>query len=328
MDYSVIIPGYNAEKTLRWCMEGLARQEFSGEWETVVVESVDAGYVPELSADFPRVTFVVAGERLFSGQARNVGARFASGERLVFLDADCRPTPGWLSSLDEGFRRGYEVVSGSIDNGTPGSMVGTCEYLVSHSAYSSTMPGGAVEDSTAASGNLSVSRRVLDSNGGFAGTARANDFLFSRGLHASGVGMLFQPGAAVLHLNCVEVGEFVRGQVNRGYWNAMARIEFGLQGSVARKAPPLAFMVVPLRLYRMVARCLRYRPVPPSRLAAALPLSAIGVCAWAWGYFKAARERGETGLEEREPLPGGWSEYKVVGGASGGHDQGRMDSRL
>jgi len=53
------------------------------------------------------------------------------------------------------------------------------------------------------------------------------------------------------------------------------------------------------------------------RLAAALPLSAIGVCAWAWGYFKAARKRGETGLEEREPLPGSWSEYKVVGGVQG-----------
>jgi mycofactocin glycosyltransferase len=59
-----------------------------------VVGSDAAGGVPRDGA----VRFI-AGERLNPAAARNRGVAVASGERLLFVDADCRPAAGWLRHL-------------------------------------------------------------------------------------------------------------------------------------------------------------------------------------------------------------------------------------
>ena len=314
--FSIIIPAHNAGKTLGWCLEGVTDQEYTGEFEVLVVESGECEYVPGLAARFPRVRFILAPLQLYSGQARNVAAGYASGATLVFLDADCRPERGWLRALSEGHDRGYGVISGAIENGNPESLVATAEYLVSHSIYSSNLPSRELAGTTAASGNMSVHKAVYDGAGGFAGTKRANDFIFSRRLDDGGVRILFCPGAEVLHLNPDELKEYVGGQVTRGYWNAMARMELRLRGSAVERLPPLAFALFFLRLYRMVARCLRFRPVPPSVLIRALPLCALGMAAWTWGYFKASLEKKGAEWPESEPVPSGWEKFPVVHGGA------------
>lgn len=317
-EFSVIIPSYGGRDTVEWCLEGLAGQEGSIPFEVIVVESGEAGYVDALAERFEWARFVISPERLYSGQARNVGAGFAAGETLIFLDADCRPLPGWLAAFKAGRDRGFGVVSGSLANGNPESGVGTAEYLVSHSSYSPAMGPRVITDSTAASGNLLVLRRVFDDKGGFAGTMRANDFLFSRKLHESGERILFWPQAAALHLDNIGFRDYVSGQVARGRWNGMARLEHGLAGSAAGRFPPLAFLLFPVRLYRLVRRCLEHGIVPAGELALRMPSVAAGVLAWTWGFFEATLRMKKGGLEERDPLPVGWAEYTVVSAGGDG----------
>jgi glycosyltransferase involved in cell wall biosynthesis len=320
-DFSVIIPAYNASDSLRWCLQGVIEQDYGGSFEVVVVESGDSSNLAELSADFPQVRFVVAPCRLYSGQARNVAAAHARGAVLAFLDADCKPVRGWLSALNRAHQGGHLVVSGALDNANPESATGTAEYLVSHSAYSPVVPAHELAGTTAASGNMSVSREVFDKAGGFAGTMRANDFLFSRKLHEAGIAILFCPEAAALHLNPEDTKDYMHGQVERGYWNAAARMHVVAPGSAARRFPPLALMLFFLRLYRMIDRCVRYGVVPLTTLVRVLPLCVGGLAAWTLGYVKASIERG-TRLPEREALPRKWKSFDIIYGRALG-DEGR-----
>lgn len=323
MDFSVIIPAFNAGGTLRRCLEGVIGQDFPGTYEVLVVESGDGAYLGGMHDDFPQVVFVRASRRLYSGQARNVGVKLSSGDWLAFLDADCRPAKEWLSALHRAHLRGYRVVSGALDNGNPESLVGTAEYLVSHSAYSPAIPSHELSRTTAASGNMSVARHLFEAVGGFAGTMRANDFLFSEKLHESGVDILFQGDAAASHINPEGVREFLRGQVERGYWNAAARIHAGCRGASAGRFPLLSLMLFFLRLYRMVARCARHPVVPSRRIISALPLCAAGFAAWTWGFFRASMRK-NVELSEGETLPSQWRDFDVIhAGASATRDRTR-----
>ena len=124
--------------------------------------------------------------------------------------------------------------------------------------------------------------------------------------------ILFCPEASVWHFNPCRLDEYLRGQVTRGYWNAMARMELGLEGSIVEKYPPLAFGLFSVRFWRLVARYLRFRIVGARRFFEALPLCAAGVAAWTWGYFKEW-----TG---DELLPAGWEQFKIIGSDSGDAD--------
>jgi len=104
MDVSVVIPMYNAAATIREQLEALAKQDFQGSWEVLVVDngSVDDGpkVVRSTTLSVP-CTVLLAPERQGPPYARNVGARHARGQYLAFADADDVATPGWLRGLME-----------------------------------------------------------------------------------------------------------------------------------------------------------------------------------------------------------------------------------
>lgn len=318
VDYSVVIPGYNSRKTLAWCLEGVMEQGAERALEVIVVESGDGGYLCGLAETYPGVSFVLAPRRLFSGQARNVGAKLAKGETIIFLDSDCRPLPGWIEAIGRCHEKGCNVVCGALENGTPESAVGTAEYLVTHSTFSPRMPPSEILESTAATGNLSIRKSTWDATGGFAGTFRTVDYILTRRLLDSGETIMFWPEARVLHVNCTEPGGYVRGQVERGKWSARTRRKHGTQGSIAVKVPPLAFLLFPLRLCRLMMRSALYRPLDAAAFLKVLPFAVLGLAAWTWGYFLAGLDTGGRGYDERDPLPAGWEEFDVLqGGARG-----------
>lgn len=91
---SVIIPCYNAEKYIAQCLESVAKQSIGMEaLEVILVNdaSIDAtpSHLMQFEARFPESVIVINLEQnLKQGGARNVGLSYASGEYVVFLDAD------------------------------------------------------------------------------------------------------------------------------------------------------------------------------------------------------------------------------------------------
>lgn len=87
MKVSVIIPTYNEEKVIGECLKSLAAQTYEN-MEIIVVDdgSTDAT-IQRVTSHESRVT-VLRQEHKGPGAARNLGAKHASGEILVFVDAD------------------------------------------------------------------------------------------------------------------------------------------------------------------------------------------------------------------------------------------------
>lgn len=100
---SVIVPVHNAADLLGHQLEALAEQDHDGAWEVVVVDnrSTDgsADRARALADRLPALTVVAAHDRPSAGYARNVGARAARGDLLLFCDADDVADPGWVGAM-------------------------------------------------------------------------------------------------------------------------------------------------------------------------------------------------------------------------------------
>jgi GT2 family glycosyltransferase len=95
VNISVIIPCLDSPFVGR-TLEALREQDAPGEGvEVVVVGRDEGGLVPRDGT----VRFVETRERLNPAAARNLGVAEARGDRLLFVDADCRPLGGWMKRL-------------------------------------------------------------------------------------------------------------------------------------------------------------------------------------------------------------------------------------
>ncbi|MDE9366456.1 glycosyltransferase [Luteipulveratus sp. YIM 133132] len=98
---SVVIPYYQQPEELARCLLGLEQQTGAPSFEVVVAD--DGSDTPPVLATDLDVRVVRQDDLGFrAAAARNLGARCARGRRLVFVDADCVPTPGFLRAMDEG----------------------------------------------------------------------------------------------------------------------------------------------------------------------------------------------------------------------------------
>lgn len=102
---SVIVPCYNAAKTIRVQLDALARQKWPGEWEVIIADngSTDESLaiVEQYRDKLPNLRIVDASGRRGQPYAMNVGARAAKGEALLFCDADDEVGDGWLAAMGE-----------------------------------------------------------------------------------------------------------------------------------------------------------------------------------------------------------------------------------
>jgi glycosyltransferase involved in cell wall biosynthesis len=105
MKLSVIIPCYNGAKTIGAQLEALASQQWSGPWEVIFADngSTDEtlAIVEQYREKLPNLRLVKASAVRTAAHAMNAGARVATGEALLFCDADDEVGEGWLAAMAE-----------------------------------------------------------------------------------------------------------------------------------------------------------------------------------------------------------------------------------
>ena len=116
MKISVIVPAYNEEKLLPATLQsiGKAMRGFTTSgWETelIVCDNNSTDRTAELArAAGARVVFEPVNQ---IGRARNAGAANASGEWLVFVDADSHPSEALFADVAQAIQSGRCLAGGS-----------------------------------------------------------------------------------------------------------------------------------------------------------------------------------------------------------------------
>ncbi len=112
---SVVIPHYEAERSLATTLAALAHQTYPAELFEVVVADDGSTRPPDVPDQLPMYVRVVTQERRGFGlaRARNTGAAAAEGEILAFLDCDMVPEPEWL----EAHARWHHLVDDAVTLG-------------------------------------------------------------------------------------------------------------------------------------------------------------------------------------------------------------------
>jgi len=103
MKTSVIIPVYNSEKTIGKCLDSLMNQTKKPD-EIIVVDDRSEDRTSGIVKIFKNVILL---EKDHEGPAaaRNLGAKKAKGDILLFIDSDCIADKNWVSEMVKPFKR-------------------------------------------------------------------------------------------------------------------------------------------------------------------------------------------------------------------------------
>jgi GT2 family glycosyltransferase len=101
---TVVVATYNGGRTLRGCLESIARLHYP-DFEAVVVDDGSTDDTARILESFPQVSVVRQPNRGLSA-ARNAGIAAAGGEIVAFTDSDCVVDPDWLDHLARDMERG------------------------------------------------------------------------------------------------------------------------------------------------------------------------------------------------------------------------------
>jgi glycosyltransferase involved in cell wall biosynthesis len=212
---SLIIPAYNAQATIAECLDACANQSRPPD-EVVVVDDGSTDGTKAVVSRYP-VTCLHQDQR-GPAAARNLGAKSATGDILVFTDSDCVPEPAWIGRLIDAFSDGRTVAAGgSYGIRNASSLLARVvheEIAVRHAR----LPR---EVDFLGSFNVAYRRGAFLAAGGFDESfARAsgedNDLAYR--LRDAGGVLRFVPEARVAHYHPAALWPYLRTQMRHGYW--------------------------------------------------------------------------------------------------------------
>lgn len=124
MKFSVIVPVFNAEKTIRCCVDSILNQTFQ-DFELILINdgSVDSSLqiIEEYAKKDYRI-YTINQKNQGVSTARNQGLKIAKGEYIVFIDSDDYIDPSYLEEFSKSSADiiicGFKTFGGKISNET------------------------------------------------------------------------------------------------------------------------------------------------------------------------------------------------------------------
>ncbi|GGA64529.1 hypothetical protein GCM10011369_02370 [Neiella marina] len=190
---SVVIPSYQSQAHLRRTLEALVEQLEQCDAEIIVVDCSPGTEVDDICDAFNAVQLIKCQQRFNPGSGRNIGADAASGEALVFIDADVVMQAGALSAIARRVAAGNDIFGGALEL-APGDYRTFASYIehyfFNHEAQASRQAGTRPNLSSAM---MIVRRDLFIEIGGFSDIPRMQDTEMTERLVAKGYQLGFFP---------------------------------------------------------------------------------------------------------------------------------------
>jgi glycosyltransferase involved in cell wall biosynthesis len=105
--FSIVIPTYDRKPILEKCLTALETQDYSGDYEVVVVDdgSTDGTVDWLREVNFPHVRLICQDHKGPSA-ARNLGVEQSNGDIIIFIDSDLVVLPGFLAAHEAKLQQG------------------------------------------------------------------------------------------------------------------------------------------------------------------------------------------------------------------------------
>ncbi len=224
MNFSVIVPAYNAEATLPALLDSLSNQSYN-DFEVIVIDDSSVDKTPQIARSYP-YKLITLPENHGPAYCRNIGVKNARGEILVFTDSDCRVDPNWLTNINNYFSlNDIEAIMGRLVL-MPSSLLGDSISALGFPA------GGTIgfdriwkvdqngfTDSLSTC-NCAVKQNVFRTVGGFDESfpfPGGEDTLFAFNLRKRDYRIKYCPDVLVHHGSRDSLTDFVKWQFKRGF---------------------------------------------------------------------------------------------------------------
>jgi glycosyltransferase involved in cell wall biosynthesis len=229
---SVVVPAFNAARSISEQLSALASQDYPGEIEVVVADngSTDGtgDIVRAYASSMPGLRLVRAAGRQGAAHARNVGTRAATGEIIAYADADDRVRPDWLRHHVEALGT-KAFVAGRMDQA---SLVNQGRHSASRAFAWTCLPVNHDFLPWGFGGNLSIRRPAFEASGGWDESYPAvNDVPFCWRVQLAGYPLSYEPDAVVEYRARESLRGLMRQHRNFGRQNARLYRDFRIHGA-------------------------------------------------------------------------------------------------
>jgi GT2 family glycosyltransferase len=217
---SVVVCAYNAEPTMRECLESLTKLSYPS-YEAVIVDDGSTDRTGFIADEYPQFKIIHQANRGLSA-ARNVGMAAATGDIIAYLDSDAVADPDWLTYLAWKFKSTDHVGVGGPNLPPPeaswlancvASAPGSPTHILLDDETAEHIPGC----------NMAFRKDVLAEIGGFdtTYTAAGDDVDICWRLQERGHTIGFAPAAIVWHHRRKTIKSYLKQQMGYGKAEAM-----------------------------------------------------------------------------------------------------------
>jgi glycosyltransferase involved in cell wall biosynthesis len=265
MDFSIIVPAYNAEKTLDSCLQALFSQSVPRDrYDVIVVDDGSTDATAGIVSRYPAVYHFQ--ENQGPAAARNKGAGLAQGDIILFTDADCVPDHHWLAQMTapffekdqiSGVKGAYRTRQTSVT-----ARFAQAEFQDRFDLLKKSRFIDMVDTYSAA-----FKKEVFLEAGGFDPffpVANNEDTELSYRLVSMGHRLVFNPRAFVWHTHPDTLKKYLRVKFWRGYWRMVVYTRYPGK-AVKDTYTPLVIKIQTLLLLGtmgMIPMALVFRSVP------------------------------------------------------------------
>ncbi len=188
---SVILP-FSKPGVIEAALEKLIHQSYPAKQTEIIVVGPNSSKL----ADRWPIKAVETRPIYYPGEARNIGARAATGDFFLFLDDDCEPAPDWIEQC---LRELAEPNIGAVGGQVAGKSKAFFAQCVDFSSFAFSQVNRRMEVAVC-SASLGVKRKAFEDALGFNEELRSGeDIDFCYRLVKMGYKTVYQPAMKVLH---------------------------------------------------------------------------------------------------------------------------------